>query len=161
MDCWIFNVRTWSILCVRMHTGVGSTDSESAQHFWLGKIHSCFLRPWRHPPWQRQTRVTDVINIIFNPTLYQLSHPVIPNDYCASADNMHIVSSCLKIKPVRILTLRVFWFLKDLSSDSLSDWNRVVLRECLFVCLFVYVGFIIYSLCDDCNGWRGYSISLQ
>ena len=29
MDCRIFNVHT----CVRIHSGVGHTDSESAQHF--------------------------------------------------------------------------------------------------------------------------------
>ena len=32
MDYRIFNVRTWLLLCVRMHTGVGHTDSELAQH---------------------------------------------------------------------------------------------------------------------------------
>ena len=38
MDYRIFNVRTWSFVCVRAYTrGVGHTDSESAQHFWLGK----------------------------------------------------------------------------------------------------------------------------
>ena len=35
MDYMIFNVRTWSILCMRIHTGVANTDSESAQRFWL------------------------------------------------------------------------------------------------------------------------------
>ena len=37
MDYSIFNVPTWSFLCVRIHMGVGHADSESAQHFWLGK----------------------------------------------------------------------------------------------------------------------------
>ena len=37
MDYKIFNVRTWSFLRVRIHTGVGHTDSESAQHVWLGQ----------------------------------------------------------------------------------------------------------------------------
>ena len=37
VDCRIFNVRTWSFLCVRIHTGIGHTDSESAQHVLLGK----------------------------------------------------------------------------------------------------------------------------
>ena len=36
MDYWIFKVRTWSILCVRIHMGVGHTD-ESDQQYWLGK----------------------------------------------------------------------------------------------------------------------------
>ena len=43
MDCMIFNVRTWSFSCVRVHTCVGHTDSESAQQFWLGKTHFFFL----------------------------------------------------------------------------------------------------------------------
>ena len=43
MDCRIFNVRTWSFLCMRIHMGVVHTDSESAQCFWLGKTHSVFL----------------------------------------------------------------------------------------------------------------------
>ena len=34
-------------LCVRIHTGVGHTDSESAQHFWLGRTHKFFLCSWR------------------------------------------------------------------------------------------------------------------
>ena len=33
MDYSIFNVRTWPFVCVRIHTGVGHTDSESAQPF--------------------------------------------------------------------------------------------------------------------------------
>ena len=42
MDYRVFSVRTWSFLCVRIHTGFGHTDSESAQHFRLGKTHfSC------------------------------------------------------------------------------------------------------------------------
>ena len=43
IDYRIFNVRTWSFLCVRIyiHTGVGHTaDSESAQYFWLGNWNS-------------------------------------------------------------------------------------------------------------------------
>ena len=32
MDNMIFNMRTWSFLCVHIHMGVGHTDSESAQH---------------------------------------------------------------------------------------------------------------------------------
>ena len=30
VDYMVFNVRTWSFLCVRIHMGVGHTDSESA-----------------------------------------------------------------------------------------------------------------------------------
>ena len=37
MEYRIFIDRTWSFLCVRIHTGVGHTDSESAEHFWLWK----------------------------------------------------------------------------------------------------------------------------
>ena len=33
MDYRICNMRTWSFLCVSIHTGVGHTDNESAQHF--------------------------------------------------------------------------------------------------------------------------------
>ena len=46
MDYRIFNVRTWSCICVCIHMGVGHTDSESAQHFWLGKTHKCFFGSW-------------------------------------------------------------------------------------------------------------------
>ena len=41
MDYRIFNVCMWSFLCVRIHTGVGHSDNESAQHFWH------FLCSWR------------------------------------------------------------------------------------------------------------------
>ena len=37
MDYRIFNVRMWAFLSVRIHKGVG--HSESAQHFWLRKTH--------------------------------------------------------------------------------------------------------------------------
>ena len=46
MDYRIFTVRTWSFLRMHIHTGVGHTDSESAQHFWLGKTHKFFLCSW-------------------------------------------------------------------------------------------------------------------
>ena len=43
---------TGSLSCLRHHScacvpGVGHTDSESAQHFWLGKFHKYFLCSWR------------------------------------------------------------------------------------------------------------------
>ncbi len=41
MDYRIFNVRTFS--CVRVHTGVGHTDNESAQHFDTEKLIYIFL----------------------------------------------------------------------------------------------------------------------
>ena len=37
MDYRIFNVRTWSFLCVRIDTRVWHTNRELAQHFWLRK----------------------------------------------------------------------------------------------------------------------------
>ena len=37
IDYRIFNVRTWLFVCVRVHTGVGHTDCESAHRFWFGK----------------------------------------------------------------------------------------------------------------------------
>ena len=37
MDYRIFIVRKWSLLRMRVQMGVGHTDSESEQHFWLGK----------------------------------------------------------------------------------------------------------------------------
>ena len=47
MDYRIFNVSTWSFAWVRIHTGVGHTDSESAQPFWLKKPSKFFLCSWR------------------------------------------------------------------------------------------------------------------
>ena len=47
MDYGIFNVRTF--LCVRMHTGLGQIDNESAQHFDSEKLHIvlvCSGRDW-------------------------------------------------------------------------------------------------------------------
>ena len=45
MEYRIVNVRTWSFICMCIHTGLGHTDSESAQPFWLGKTQSCFCAP--------------------------------------------------------------------------------------------------------------------
>ena len=40
-------VHTWSFACVRIHTGVGHRDNESAQHFGLWKNSGkLFLRSW-------------------------------------------------------------------------------------------------------------------
>ena len=48
IDYRIFNMRTWSFLCIRIQTGVGHTDSESAQQFWLRKTLTIFvLCTWR------------------------------------------------------------------------------------------------------------------
>ena len=47
MDYRICSVRTWSFLCVRIHTGVRHTDSESAQQFWLGTTPKKLLCSWQ------------------------------------------------------------------------------------------------------------------
>ena len=57
-DYQILNVLAWSFLSVRIHTGVGHTsNSESAQHFWLWII--MFLLWW------------DLNLRMWSPTLYQ------------------------------------------------------------------------------------------
>ena len=60
----IFNVRTWSFLCVCIHNGVGHTDSESAQKFWRWKTLVLLMgfEPRSFGSWR--------------PTFYQVSHPV-------------------------------------------------------------------------------------
>ena len=44
MDYRIFYVHTWSFACERIHTGVGHTDSESAQHFDSKKLTLFLVR---------------------------------------------------------------------------------------------------------------------
>ena len=56
MDYRIVKARTWSLVCLRIHTGIGHTDSQSAQHFWLGKTHKCFLCSW----WDSNLRPLDL-----------------------------------------------------------------------------------------------------
>ena len=52
LDYRIFIMRTWSFFCMRVHMGVRHTDSESAQHFSLGKNSQIFcvvlmgFKPW-------------------------------------------------------------------------------------------------------------------
>ena len=71
MDYRIFNVRTWSFLCVRIHTGVGYTDSETT-HFWFRKtVTNLSCAP-------DTDRVRTLGLSISSQTLYQLSHPVTP-----------------------------------------------------------------------------------
>ena len=71
MDCRIFSVRTWSFLCVHIYTqGVGHTDNESTQQFWLEKTSTIFCCA---PEGVRTSGLW-----ISNPTLSQLSHPVTP-----------------------------------------------------------------------------------
>ena len=72
MDYRNFNVCMWSFLCVRIHTGVGHTDSESTQQFWLGKTHTSFLCSWRG--WN----LGHGIHWVSSRMLYKLSHPITP-----------------------------------------------------------------------------------
>ena len=65
----IFNVRTWSLLCVRINTGVEHTDGESVQHFCLGKSHKFACAP---------DGIRTSVHPNLSPMLYQLSHPVTP-----------------------------------------------------------------------------------
>ena len=43
MNCRFFYVRTWLFLYVHVHTGVGHTDSASAQHFCFEKLSPIFF----------------------------------------------------------------------------------------------------------------------
>ena len=71
MDYRIFNVRTWSFLCVHLHSGVGHTDSESAQHVWLGETLTNFsCAP--DGVWTSGHRIHWILRL----TLYQWSHPI-------------------------------------------------------------------------------------
>ena len=73
MDYRIFNMRTWSFLCVRIHTGGGGggghTNSESAQDFLTRgkKSHKCSCAP--DGVWTLGRRLLSLV-------LYQLKHPV-------------------------------------------------------------------------------------
>ena len=68
MDYRIFNVRTWSFLCVRIHMRVGHTDRKSARCFWLGGgLSKFFMCSWRDLKLGHRS-----------PTPYQLSHPATP-----------------------------------------------------------------------------------
>ena len=61
-------VRNISFLCIRIHTGVGHTNNESAQHFWLWKSLANFSRA----PYRVQTLGLWISSLTF----YQLSHPI-------------------------------------------------------------------------------------
>ena len=78
-------VRTWLFLYPRIHTGVGHTDNESAQHFWLGKtLTKCSCAPDRVLNLRsldlrvKKSYSLLLLFIISSPTLYQLSHPITP-----------------------------------------------------------------------------------
>ena len=77
MDYRIFNVRTRSFWCVRIHTGVGHTDSESAQYVWLGKAKNKLLYSCRG------SNSGHWCHGILSPMLYQLNHPVTPEHWTA------------------------------------------------------------------------------
>ena len=66
MDYRLFNVCAWSFSCVHIHTGVGHTESEAAQHFWLGiTLTICVCAP-------DGVRTSSLL--ILSPMHYQLSH---------------------------------------------------------------------------------------
>ena len=73
MDYMIFNACMWLFLCVRIHTGVGHTDNESAQHFWLGKTLTFFLCSWRGSNLVFGSRVRGSTNWA-TPSPYRVDH---------------------------------------------------------------------------------------
>ena len=84
---WV--VHTWSFLCMRIHTGVGYTDNESAQHFWLWKT----LINFSSAPNGVQTSGL----WISSPTLYLLCHPII-----STLTNLILTKTCMRT-PVTIM----------------------------------------------------------
>ena len=71
MDYRIFNMRTWSFLCVHIHTGVGHTDSQSAEHFLIRKTHNSNFSC-------APDGIRTFVLWIWSPMFYQLSYSVNP-----------------------------------------------------------------------------------
>ena len=71
MDYRIFNMRTWSFLCVHIHTGVGHTDSQSAEHVLIRKTHNLNFSC-------APDGIRTFVLWIWSPMLYQLSYSVNP-----------------------------------------------------------------------------------
>ena len=70
MGYMIFNMRMWSFLCMRMHMGVGHSNSKSAQHFWLWKtLTNLYCAP-------DGVRISGVWILFL--MLYQLSQHILP-----------------------------------------------------------------------------------
>ena len=117
----IFNVRTWSFLCVRLiHTEVGHTDSESAQHFWLGTtlINISCARDGVRISGHR----------IWSPTRYRLNHPVTATDL-----------SCLYKCSRTPLFIQCIHSIVYINTSALPCLYMI-----LSVCLFVYIGYHIF-----------------
>ena len=89
MDYRSFNVCTWSFWCLRVHTGVGHTNIESAQHFWFVKS----LTNFSCAPDADGVRTPGLC--ISNPTLYQPSHHVTEDQTPVNRKVFHFF--CLKL----------------------------------------------------------------
>ena len=75
MDYRIFNVHTWSFLCMRIHTGVGHTNNESSQHNIFDSDKT--VTNFQCAP----DRVWTSGLCMSSPMLYQLSHPTMSSSY--------------------------------------------------------------------------------
>ena len=87
----IFNVRTWSLLCVRINTGDEHTDGELVQHFCLGKTHKFACAP---------DGIRTSVHPNLSPMLYQLSHPVTPKMTRNVGSNVDITIDTWFLRPV-------------------------------------------------------------
>ena len=100
MDYRIFNVHTWSFLCVRIHTGVGQTESESAQHFWLGKSHTHFSCAVDFPCCDVQAQLSEQQNFV-SITSFSCKTGILLSFYC---EHPHWST---KLKSVKFLCVSV------------------------------------------------------
>ena len=117
MDYRIFNVRTWSFLCVPIHTGVGRTHSVLAQHFWLRKTHNFCVCSWRGPNLRSSHLESDAL-------------PIEPLQLNWTDENSAV--QCL-----------LFW---KSSTWSLNSWVKEKSKQDNFaVGLFDFVGFELSS----------------
>ena len=111
-------MRTWSLLCVCITTGVGHTDSESAQHFWLGKTKKKFLCSWRDLNLRPLDLESDVLPSPLSPST---SWDFGPRLYHESGTNDMRV--CSIVQPMTYLIYAMVTY----SCLRASSWNAAIL----------------------------------
>ena len=133
----ICNVRTWSFVCVRTHTGIARhTDSEPA-HFWLGKNQRFFLCSWRdsnpgHLYLQSNALTTELIRHPSSWTEQNFTGLLLGHYYCSEKHTSHSLSVTHTVSKAQRHISRLAYFI------SVRHFLQTILIFALInVCMYI------------------------
>ena len=120
VDYRILNVCMWSFLCMHMHTGVGHTDSKSANNIFDSekKVIRFFLWSW----WGSYSG--QWCHRILSLTFYQLSHPVTPNGYLEALQRTVQVTWATGLHVWPVNKQKNMWWLRMWKHPNEQNWRK-------------------------------------